>query len=174
MKTDVLDHRIDMFIKPLDRLQISTQIQRQKLEEPTRCGADCGWACLLPQQGRRKAASWGYNPSGPPWTSPAPETPASLLPVRCFGEESFLLLGIGVMESPGGRVLKWEHKEFSDGEWRYKISVLCKYLISYKSLKLSVFAGCKCSSTFLDQMSIPQGTGLLQRFCTIPIQKRLL
>lgn len=54
METLVLDHRIDMFIKPLDRLQISMWIQCQKLEQATRCGADCGWACLLPSRDGEK------------------------------------------------------------------------------------------------------------------------
>lgn len=49
MKVDVLDHHIDMFIKPLNRLQISMQTQCQISALPTRCGADYSWAWLLPQ-----------------------------------------------------------------------------------------------------------------------------
>lgn len=60
------------------------------------------WLSLsAPKQGWREAAPWGYNPSVPPWTSPAAETPASLLLVRCSGGGGgFLLLGNWLMESP--------------------------------------------------------------------------
>lgn len=54
------------------------------------------------------------------------------------------------------------------------ISSLQVFNIIQKREAEHVFAGHECSSTFLDQMSIPQGTGLLLRFCTIPIQNRLL
>lgn len=54
------------------------------------------------------------------------------------------------------------------------ISSLQVFNIIQKREAERVFAGCECSSTFLNQMSIPQGTGFLLRFCTIPIQNRLL
>lgn len=169
-KNDMLDHPIDMFIKPLDWLQISMQIQRQKLEQQTRCGADCGWACLLPQQGQKEAGCGGYSPSVPPQTSPAADTPAALLLVRYFGVGGFLPLGIWLIESPlvgAWGILGWRVTQ-------QNTSSLQVFNITQKPEADHVFVGCECSSAFLDQMSILLGTGLLLTFCTIPVENRFL
>lgn len=104
----MLDHRIDMFIKPLNRLQISPRTRCQTLGRPTRCGADRGWACLLLQQGWREAACRSAGATARQ-DRPSTRDPSISSFYEVFQGEVFSAssgLGTWLMESTVGRGLK--------------------------------------------------------------------
>lgn len=175
MKTDVLDHRIDMFIKPLDRLQISSADPVPKAGAANQMWSRLRLSLSAPPAGTERSCflgpqSIGSTPDTPSSRDTSVPSPPEMIMVGRFSPVGGLADGKPAKESVvvGARgILGW-------GVALQNISSLQVFNIIQKREAERVFAGCECSSTFLDQMSIPQGTGLLLRFCTIPIQNRLL
>lgn len=125
------------------------------------------WLSLLTQQGWGEASLLGLQSISSSLDNPSNRD--SSIPSRCgmFWGRGFLLLADGkptresVVAGAQG-ILGW-------GVVLQNINSLQLFNIIQIYEAEFVCTGCKCSSTFCDQMSVCQGTGLLLRFCITPI-----
>lgn len=125
------------------------------------------WLSLLTLQGWEEAALLGLQSISSSLDNPSKRDSSIPSPCGMFWGRGFLLLADGkptresVVAGAQG-ILGW-------GVALQNINSLQLFNVIQTREAEFVFTGCECSSTFLDQICLPQGTGLQLRFCIIPI-----